>query len=137
MSSQSTTLGSFGWALLVCQVTRRGPFPGSHMPGKRGEKHHPLEARLYCIDLTGLQQLHGLHHEGCRMPSTAFLQDRRYQHQGCLFLVRLRTRWVQLEVLQVAQGAERDELYGLGIGIVVEEILHIAACNLVAACTRS
>eukprot|EP00959_Pyramimonas_sp_CCMP1952_P017706 375433-Pyramimonas_sp.AAC.1 len=80
MAPQCATLCSHRGALLVRRGLGRGPLPGGHVPGERGEEEHSFEAALHCVDLRLLQALHGAHHEGCRLPSAARLKYRRYQH---------------------------------------------------------
>ena len=80
MAPQYATLCSLRGALLDRHGLARGPLPGGYVPGERGEEEHSFEAALHCVDLRLLQQLHGVHHEGCRLSSAARLEHRRYQH---------------------------------------------------------
>ena len=80
MAPQYATFFTLRGALLLRHGPRRGPLPGGHVAGERGEEEHSFEANLHFVHLRLLQQLHGVYHEGCRLSSTAVLKYRRYQH---------------------------------------------------------
>ena len=104
--TQHTTLRRLSWLLSLCQGIWRCNVPRCRAPCMCGEVKQPFHARLHCVHLRCLQQLHGASHEGGRLPRDACLKGVRYQHSGCLLLIRLRTGRIQLEALLSLQGAE-------------------------------
>ena len=122
----SRHLAAFAGLSPSVTATNEALFLEAMCPASVVKKNHPLKASLHFIDLTRLQQLHRVHHEGSRLFSTACLKNRRDHDQSCLLFLRLGARRIQLEVLQIIQGAKRRELYALGIVGFMKKILNIA-----------
>ena len=80
MTPQRATLCRFRRTLFERGGHGCTPLPRGHVPGKRCEKKQSFETVLHGVDLRWLQQLHGVHHEGDRLSSTAQLKNRRYKH---------------------------------------------------------